>query len=299
MAKRKFNRVYELKIETNTGEVVTIKPPFTCEFSIMRNLLSSTNTGSFVIKNLAPKTRAKLFKDQFDTTTFRPIQFFAGYDDGTSDNPILPMVFNGNIKKAYNFRQGTEFVTEIECFDGSPASYQNVSTTIKKGTPLRETFKTLVDSMTSVESFTQGEGNDQTNFRDQAIFGNAKEIIDNQSNGKFYIDSGGAYLLRDNEVLEAPLTEISFENGLINTPRRQELFVEIDMLFEPRCKPSQKLNLISTSEPQYNGVYKLVGFTHSGVISEAVAGMATTKMTLRSLPDFKVVKDMNSPKALP
>ena len=298
MAKQKFNCVYELRIETNTGEIVIIRPPFTLEFSVMRNLLSSTNTASFVIKNLAPKTRAKIFKDQFDTTTFRAIQFFAGYDDGTSDNPILPLVFNGNIKKAYNFRQGTDFITEIECFDGSLASYQTVSTTVKKGTALRDTFTQLVSGMKNIESFTQGKGYDQTNFRDQAIFGNAKEIIDEQSDGKFYIDSGGAYLLGDNEVIEAPLTEISFENGLLNTPRRQEVFVEIDMIFEPRVKPSQKLNLISVSEPQYDGVHKVIGFTHSGVISESVAGVRQTKLTLRALPDFEIVKDMNSPKAL-
>ena len=52
------------------------------------------------------------------------------------------------------------------------------------------------------------------------------------------------------------------------------------MLFEPRLTLGQIINLQSTTNKQYNGLYKVVGFTHRGTISPAVCGDLRTTVNL-------------------
>ena len=101
----KFNRQWQLKLETAEEEVVTLTSPLTVEFNIVRNTLASANTASFSVKNLSKETRDKIYKDLYDVETFRAIQFLAGYDD-LNPQANFPMLFNGTIKQAYNNRKG-------------------------------------------------------------------------------------------------------------------------------------------------------------------------------------------------
>ena len=48
----KFQRKYELTLETATGSTITITDPLTLEFSITRDTLASANTADFRIFNL-------------------------------------------------------------------------------------------------------------------------------------------------------------------------------------------------------------------------------------------------------
>ncbi len=296
---KKFNRRFQLKVETDNNEVVTIFSPLTIEFNVVRNTLASANTASFSVKNLNPETRSKIYKDLYDVETFRAVQFFAGYDDLNPGAP-LPMLFNGTIKSAYNERASgsVEFSTDIECFDGQLSAFDTINLNVKKGTPLKEIMKDVTKSMKDIDSFTIGSGYNQKTYRGTSLLGNPKDYLRTLSNQRYFVDSRGVYILAENEVLEGSIKKIGPENGLLGSPRRQELFVEVDMLFEPRLKPAQLIELESTSTPEHNGFYKVVGFRHSGTISGAEGGTALTNVTLQSLPDFVEVQDNNSETSL-
>lgn len=291
----KFNRQYQLKLETGDGRVVTISSPLTIEFNIVRNTLASANTASFSVKNLNPATRSNIYKDLYNVEEFRAIQFFAGYDD-LQEGARLPMLFNGTIKSAYNNRSAgsVEFSTDIECFDGQLSAFDNINLNVKKGTPLKDILKDVTNSMSDIGSFTVGNGLDQKTYRGTSLMGNPKDYLRNLSGKRFFIDSRGVYILSENEVIDGSIKKIDKTNGILGTPRRQELFVEIDMLFEPRLKPAQLIQLESESAPEHNGDYKVVGFKHSGVISGSEGGSVYTTVTLQAVPEFVIIKDNNS-----
>ena len=48
------------------------------------------------------------------------------------------------------------------------------------------------------------------------------------------------------------------------------------MLFEPRLKIGQLVEIISRDNPVLNQIYKVVGLTHIGTISDAVGGKCKT-----------------------
>jgi hypothetical protein len=77
----KLGRQYLLKIETITNEILEIKPPFTIEFVCKRNDLATANTANIKIYNLSEKNRNLIYKDKYETTIYRQLEFRAGYEE--------------------------------------------------------------------------------------------------------------------------------------------------------------------------------------------------------------------------
>jgi hypothetical protein len=284
----KFGRKFTLKIETSGGENVEISSPFTLEFSVTRSNMASANSANFVIYNLNEKVRNKIFKDQFDVSTYRAVQLFAGYEGGII--PALPRVFNGNIRSAYSFRNGPNFKTELDCYDGGFSMANGfVSQTLPAGTPQVGIIRVLMDALPKA-----GEKVIGNSFLDQAkrgivLFGNPAELLKQYTNGGFYMDNQNAYALDTNEVVVGELNEIDSSTGLLETPRRGEASLELNMLFEPRLKISQLVVLNSDTAKNFNGTYKVVGVSHRGIISDAVGGECRTSVTLLAGNAFRPV----------
>src|ERR1017187_1050595 len=96
----KFGRNYILTVETQNNDLLIIQPPFTVEFDITRNTLTSANVCSIRIYNLSQNNRNKIRFNIMDTGDFRSVQLQAGY--GTN----LPIIFSGNITQAWSVREG-------------------------------------------------------------------------------------------------------------------------------------------------------------------------------------------------
>jgi len=290
----KFNRSYVMKVEVppveSVDSYVTLNYPFTLEFSISRNNLSATNTAHFVVYNLNPSTRSKIYKDVWDISNFKAIQLFAGYAYGQND--LLPMVFNGTIKAAYSQRSGSDFRTVIEAFDGlNSFATQQISQTVPSGTTQKQAIEKLVSGVDGVKTLTLSERFTQITQRSASFMGTPQDVLGQASGGSFYMDSGNAYALDLTDVLEGEIRTISVDNGLLGTPRKAETLVEIEMLFEPRIKPSQLIELQSRTEPRFNGLHKVTGIVHRGTISGSVGGDCRTTITLTKMSDYHIVID--------
>jgi hypothetical protein len=286
----KFNRRYVLRVETPKRQsYVTITMPLTIEFNVVRNNLASANTANFVIYNLSSKTRDLLYKDQFDTSEFRAIQLFAGYDDSKAG--FLSRVFNGFIKMAGSHRDGSTWKTEIEAYDGYLAATSNVTTTLPAGTPLKDQILNLMNSFSNIQEKVIGNDFEEGSKRGIALMGDPMDALRQITQGKVYIDDQKAYALGPNDVVPSEIRLISSDNGLLGTPKKHQNLIEIEMLFEPRIKPSQLLELKSSGEKKYNGVYKVTGITHKGIMSDAVSGDCKTTLQMLQIKDWKVVYD--------
>lgn len=293
----KFNRNYRLVIEKRDKSELTIQLPFTIEFEAHRNSFSSANIASVRIYNLNPDNRNQIQRNQYDYLDLRKISLFAGYGDH------LALVFSGNINQAWSVREGNNFITQIESYDGGLAYNNAITSTSFNGPPSNTTQQSIIESLAkSLNSTETGDikvgaiGNyDGQISRGNSFSGNTLQILSEMiggSGGGIFIDNGVLHILRDNEAIQGVPPVISSKTGLLGTPIVEETYINIDMLFEPSLKVGQLIELDSSTADdevrltsinvfsKFNGVHKVISIKHHGMISSAVCGSVITSVGL-------------------
>lgn len=272
----KLGRNYRLTVETITGGLVIIEPPFTVQFDIQRNVLSSANVINVQVLNLSQRVRQRIRKDEFDYGVNLLMKLEAGYGND------LSTVATGNVRRCYTVRQGTEIVTSIDAYDGGFAMTNGLtSREYQSGTPnniiLRDLAGALKQQGVSPGAIGQIEG---AIPRGNSYTGNTTELINELSGNKFFIDNQQSFVLGENEVLPLPVPVLTAKSGLLGTPVREKSNLILEVLFEPNIRVAQQVQVVSDIADNYSGFYKVVAVHHSGTISGAVSGKATTKLTL-------------------
>lgn len=288
----KFIRTYNLRIaDDESGNSYTeITMPFSCEFEVMRSINGSANTATFTIYNLSPQTRKLLYKDPFNMIK-RPIQFFAGYEQ--SDDSLLPMLFNGFVKKAGSVRQGTEYRTVIEALDGGFAMTQGLEQiSLPAGQKVGDILQNVMKKLPGIEGATVGSGYEDVTKRGGVIFGNPAEYLRMATRNRFFIDKNRAYVLAEDEVLPGDIGKIDATTGMIGTPRKDAQILEVELIFEPRVTICQQIEIESITFPETSGTYKVIEIYHQGMISPQVSGDVKTHLKLLIPPSkiFKLVR---------
>lgn len=292
----KFGRRCRLSVEVNPDAKgvpqgnVTFPPDLTVEFDITRNFLASSQEATFRVLNLAPETRQLVIKDAYALTEFRAVQFRAGYEG----DAILPLCFNGFVRTASTARRSgaTDVVTEINAYDGGLAMANGFTAqSISAGASVKEVITNLARSLPRISGTPVVGDFPGTSYRGKVLFGNSWNLILQESGNLATIDNNQVKVLQPNEAIEAEIPVISSASGLLGTPRRTQTKLEVDMLFEPRLTVGQIVELRSDALPVYNGVYKVSGFTHRGVISPNEGGpcMSTVSLFFGDF-EFRVVK---------
>ena len=243
---------------------VIIPPEITIEFEISRQALSSSQTATFRLKNLNEQTRNLLHKDAYALTEARAIQFRAGYDT------FLPLCFNGRVLNASSYRtEGSpDFITEINAFDGGFAMVNGwTSVTIASGTSVAQILAKLAGTLPQMSGVPIIGSFPQTNKRGKVLFGNTWSVILEESGNLATIDNGQVKILNINDAIDGQVPVINSSTGLLGSPRRSATSFQFEMLFEPRLTIGQIVKLDSSSNRAFNGLYKVLGFTHRGTIS--------------------------------
>lgn len=278
----KFGRNYLLNVQKNTDRKATLQIglPFTCEFDITRNLLSSANVASIRVYNLSKQSQAEILKDQTNTEESgqKIVVLQAGYGDG----PSFPIIFSGHVRTGYTIRSGVNIVSEFQAFDGGNAYINASLEQTFSGQSYQEIVTALIKSLSAfgVTPGTIGVIPGKPG-RAYSVSGptidSIKSIVGETA---FFIDNGKANVLSVSETLPITPIVISYETGLLNTPVREETKLVFEMLFEPRIAIGQSVVLDSLTGRTYNGTYKVASVQHRGTISGAVAGEATTTVTV-------------------
>ena len=269
----KFGRNYFLEIQPDPATTIVITLPFTIEFDITRNTLSSANVCQIRIYNLSLQNRNLIRYNSFEYSTFKAVQLRAGYGNN------LATLFAGNISQAWSVREGVNFITQIECYDGGFA-FNNGQTNAQfpSGTPYKTVIQELVASLPEVKTGAIGNYSGFLS-RGNTYSGNTTEILTQLTNGGFFIDNGKANALQTNEYIQSLTgpTKIDASTGLLGTPVLERSIVRFDMLFEPSLNVGYQVFLQSTTSDQhFNGYYTITGVKHRGMISESVCGTVTT-----------------------
>lgn len=266
----KLGRSYQLFVQTTDGSTLQIQLPFTIEFDITRNTLTSANICSVRIYNLSVNNRNKIRKNVNNYGDLRSIQLQAGYQ---TNNPII---FSGNITQAWSVREGNNFITQIECFDGGFAfANAQYSKAFPANTPKTAIIKDMMQNLPGVAVGTIGSYPGNT-ARGNAYTGSTTELLAQITGGGFFIDNGKANALGNSECLPGEIPLINSASGLLGTPVLEQTILTFDMLFEPRLVVGQQIQLESMTDQNFNGSYKVISLKHRGMISEAVCGEAIT-----------------------
>lgn len=278
----KFQRKFSLYVQINDTlnesemEFIEISDPFTVQFNINRNIMSSLNTMQMQVFNLSRKTRSLIFKDRF-SRIYRRIVFRAGYNR-------LSVCFQGDIFSAFSERRGTDIITMIEARDGGFSNQTDqTSKTYAKGMTKSDLIKTLVSSIKTLNEGTISS-DDTKSKRAVVIDGSTVQVLKQQSEGGLFIDLEKINVLKNNEVLNGRIPLINSSTGLLGTPKRQDSYITVDSMFEPDINIGQAVEVESTIQKEFNGQYKVIGVQHSGTISQSSAGHLKSTFSLL-LPD--------------
>lgn len=246
-----------------------------CKGSITRSLFSNSNRASLDIYNLAKDTRSAIYLAPYTPWEKQHlIRIEAGYGDAG-----LSEIFFGRAMEIYSSRPGgsTEIITHIDaqCLD----LFNMSSVTFEAGTEKRDAIKSLANDFPNVTLNSLGaiSGTFQT---PTTFCGTTFEQINKISGGYAFIDGNQLNVCLSNECVDAPVPVISSDTALLDTPIRKEMQYEVKMRMQPQLQVGQLLEIQSQIVPEFNGQYKVIGFSHSFLFSESVAGEKITQATL-------------------
>lgn len=291
MAQLKLGRNYVLTITLATGEVIQVQNPLTIEFDITRNVLTSANVCQLRVYNLSRSNRSLIRYDFDSFGIYKGVLLQVGY--GTN----LYTVFSGNISQAWSIREGNNFITQIECFDGGFAivngrTDRNFIAGTSQETILRAIMSDLEPAGISFGAISPSFVQDPSGMlytipRGSAYSGNTYDLLQEITGRAFFIDNQKSYCLDSADTFISSITEIDASTGLLGTPLRETTIVTFDMLLEPSLTLGQQINLqsqtfdtSSNGQSSVNGISKVVSLKHRGMISDAVCGSAITTVGL-------------------
>lgn len=255
--------------------------PLTCRFQIIKNSTLSAGSAIFQIYNLTADVRSDLYKDAFEQAIYKKITFAAGYQ-----GEELPLIFQGNILIAYSYRQGPDWITEIQALDGGYARDNGIAN-ITKPAPysIEDLAKDVIGKMPKAEVGKIGALDlDQPAYRGITLNGNAWDLIARSImpvGGRAFINNEQVYIVQQWEYIanQGNLTEIDADTGIIGTPRLQDAMVRARMIYEPRLQVQQTVHL-TTLESRMSGDYIVQQLIHGGTISGAVCEDLITDVTM-------------------
>lgn len=262
----KFGRNYRLTINpADGGPVIVLGMPLTVRFTVQRTALASLNTMKVDIYNLSQNLRNRIFKDQYLPSTKETIALEIGYD-------TLNTVFTGWAMEANSYRDGSDIITSITAIDGtSDVNTTQIYQTYTGGKTMADLFKFLIGQFPNLSLGAVGDFGPAP-LRPVSLNGNVWALLKKYSGNKCFIDLGKVYVLQYNEIVPGQLPEISVDSGLLETPRRDDSWLTVTTMMEPRVKVKQSIDLKSVIYPGYNGKYEVQSVFHQGVISAAVGG---------------------------
>lgn len=259
------------------GAAIIIQPPLTVQFTINRSVMASLNTMDIAIFNLGEVTRQRIFHDQFDFTNYRRVIFEAGYGNQ------LSMLFIGSIFDANSARQGSNMITNITSRTGFfDVRATQTFRTIAAGASLKQVLTSLIGDFPNInKNPVIGDVGGEIFPRAVSLAGLTHyQLQELASPVRPYIDNERIFILKNNEIVTGDIPVIDASTGLLETPRRDDAYLSVTTLFEPRVQMGQGIKVISQVEKVYNGIYKVLGIQHQGIISEAVGGECRSTFSL-------------------
>lgn len=292
MTTQKFMRNYRLTIwPIDGGDPIIVRMPTTIKVSCLRALLGGMNTLSIDIYNLSELHRRNIYQDpavpgyySSPPTAQNPRFFNILFEGGYGDDTQLHQIFYGHMLWADSWREGSNIITHIEATSALPDVLGTQIQVTLSPPPITaaQILTYLVNQLPNIRLGALGNFTQQFT-RPVALNGIVWDLIRRYAApGTPFIDNGKIYILNNNEVTGGVFT-INEATGILETPRRQFQSMYVTTLFEPGVEfMGQQVQLQSSINPFYNGIFKVLGVRHEGMISGAICGKMTSTFYLQA-----------------
>lgn len=254
------------------------------QFEIAKTVESSPNVAIIRIYNLASINEEKI-KNEFDE-----IWLNAGYDGA------MLLIFRGNIKHVYRYREKNDYITEIEAADGDK-DFRNaiMNETLAAGTTNAQIVDRAVKSFKSNGGTIKGhvQINDRARLRGKVVSGNTRNVLSDiakESGANWSIQDGQLIIVKVSGVLPDEAIVITSETGMLNAPEVNDKGIAVKCLLNPQLRVNGAIRLdnkgikakrvqaqaLATKRekeetkpkepvrPDPDGIYKVLKLTHKG-----------------------------------
>lgn len=250
------------------------------QFEVSKTVDSAPNVAVIKIFNLSPANEAKI-KNEFDEVLLN-----AGYEGA------LRLVFRGNIKHVYRYRDKSDYITEIEAGDGDKDFRSAVmNETLAAGTTNAQLVDRAVGSFKGTGGTTKGTVQiaDRARLRGKVISGNTRDVLHDvarESGANWSIQDGQLVIVKANAVLPDEAIVITADTGMLGAPEVNDKGIAVKCLMNPQLRVNGALKLDNNGikakrqkaqalgkkqeaekEPvrlDPDGVYKVLKLTHKG-----------------------------------
>lgn len=273
----KFQRKFQLTVKDENDQAIVITNPLTMTFNIVRHDLSSASAANIKVYNLGLQNRNRILK-YYEIMAYKKmtVELRAGYEG------MMPVIFKGDVLEARSYRMegSVNFMTEIEAQDGGyDIAHSDSNFGVAAGSLRRDAIIRMAKDFKNCK--VGAIGNFPGTYARQRVFaGKTSQHVIDETGGNFFIDNNHVYCLKNDEAIEGEVLVVISETGLLGSPMVCERYLQAEMLFEPRLKIGQLVEIISRDNPVLNQIYKVVGLTHIGTISDAVGGKCKTHIRM-------------------
>lgn len=278
------------------------------EFDISRSCYGGSGKMTLKIYNLSPNHRNMIFQDWFapknEPPLIRSIVLSAGFE-GEGQG----IIFTGQTMFCCSYKQGVDFITEIQAIDGGLLStnydFGHLSETLQQDMTREVLIKDVI--MNRLKSLgidegkiSLGKGGNDVLRRGVTLNGNILALTkkyagtdDNGNDRSVFIDLNKLYIIPDDEAIKQTSFRKFDSSNIIGTPKIAYATMTFSCIFEPRLKIGQILEVsaegagIKVNKSLggiYSGKYKIISLKHSGGISDSTPSTlyTTVEVTTRN-----------------
>ena len=258
----RFNRNYSLEIITLDNKKITIQPELRITFDVTKSVKGGLNNGTIQIYNLSQTHRNLIVKDEDLSeedkekkeeknktdaqkeaekkaselkdagirtlpADYMQFELKAGYSK-------IETIFKGAISKASSKKQGAEFITTIEAYDGLYDMQNSYTSKVVKGKISEQVIKDM-------PTIKKGKITEQNPLlRPRVLVGNSFKILEENLalNETYYVDDGVIHIIKEKEVTSGYIPLVNSETGLLNTPEKLQKEVKFETYASLRIRGS-------------------------------------------------------------
>ena len=271
----RFGRNYSLEIITLNNQKITIQPEIRITFDVTKSVKGGLNNGTIQVYNLSQANRNLIVKDEDIVeedkekkakennktedgartlpTDYMQFELKAGYSK-------IETIFKGAISKASSKKQGAEFVTTIEAYDGLYDMQNSYTSKVVKGKISEQVIKDM-------PTIKKGKITEQNPLlRPRVLVGNSFKILEENLalNETYYVDDGVIHIIKEKEVTSGYIPLVNSETGLLNTPEKLQKEVKFETMMNPLLRIGGLMQLESLYDKRFNGIYKINTIHYTG-----------------------------------
>jgi len=200
------------------------------QFEVAKTVESAPNVAVIKIYNLHPDNEAKI-KNEFDEMLLN-----AGYEGA------MQLVFRGNIKHVYRYREGNDYITEIEAGDGDKDFRKAVmNETLAAGTTTSQLVDRAVGTFKGTGGTTKGtvQVTERARIRGKVISGNTRDVLHDvarETGANWSIQDGQLTIVGANSVLPGEAIVIRADTGMLGAPEINDKGIAVKCLMNPMLK---------------------------------------------------------------